>query len=132
MERRRLARRRVFFIVLALIQFRLTIITISTARATSSRSFEIAGAAVRPGGRHRNPQAGGASLGQRESALREAMPEKWRRGELNPCPRSCLRKLLHVYPVVRFKGTSVAPAHCRPPSVHEILSPPGAVTPPDD
>ena len=56
----------------------------------------------------------------------------WRRGELNPCPRSFLRKLLHVYPVVSFRGPNVAPAHCRPPSVHEIPSPPGAVTPPDD
>ena len=56
----------------------------------------------------------------------------WRRGELNPCPRSCPRKLLHVYPMVSFKGPNVAPAHCRPPSVHEIPSPPGAVAPPDD
>ena len=45
----------------------------------------------------------------------------WRRGELNPCPRSYLRKLLHVYPAISFKGPNVAPAHCRPPSVHEIL-----------
>jgi hypothetical protein len=56
----------------------------------------------------------------------------WRRGELNPCPRSFLRKLLHAYPMVSFKGPNVAPAHCRPPSVHEIPSPPVAVTPPND
>lgn len=46
---------------------------------------------------------------------------KWRRGELNPCPRSYLRKLLHAYPAIGFKGPNFAPAHCRPPSVHEIL-----------
>jgi len=56
----------------------------------------------------------------------------WRRGELNPCPRSHLRKLLHVYPALIFKEPNVAPAHCRPPSVHEIPSPSGAVTPPSD
>src|ERR1700682_3989540 len=56
----------------------------------------------------------------------------WRRGELNPCPRSFLRKLLHAYPMVSFKGPNVAPAHCRPPSVREIPSPLGAVTPPND
>src|SRR2546423_14845239 len=58
--------------------------------------------------------------------------EGWRRGELNPCPRSGPRKHLHVYPVVRFKEPNVAPAHCRLPSVREIPSPPGAVAPPND
>src|ERR1043166_589817 len=56
----------------------------------------------------------------------------WRRGELNPCPRSCPRKLLHVYPVLSFKGPNVAPAHCRPSSIHEIPSPFDAVAPPND
>jgi hypothetical protein len=56
----------------------------------------------------------------------------WRRGELNPCPRSGPRKHLHAYPVVRFKEPNVAPAHCRLPSAREIPSPPGAVTPPND
>src|SRR5439155_9203798 len=56
----------------------------------------------------------------------------WRRGELNPCPRSGPRRHLHVYPVVRFKEPNVAPARCRLPSVREIPSPPGAVTPPND
>src|SRR5438094_7291851 len=45
----------------------------------------------------------------------------WRRGESNPCPRSFPRKLLHAYPVISFKEPNVAPAHCRLPSVHEIL-----------
>ena len=31
-----------------------------------------------------------------------------------------------------FREPNFAPAHCRPPSVHEILSPPDAVAPPDD
>src|SRR6476620_12705222 len=31
-----------------------------------------------------------------------------------------------------FKGPNFAPAHCQPPIVHEILSPSGAVAPPDD
>jgi len=61
-----------------------------------------------------------------------AYQQTWRRGELNPCPRSGPRKHLHVYPVVRFKEPNVAPAHCRPPSVREFPSPPGAVTPPND
>jgi hypothetical protein len=56
----------------------------------------------------------------------------WRRGELNPCPRSYRHKLLHVYPMIKFKEPSVAPAHCRLPSIHEIPSPPGAVAPPND
>jgi hypothetical protein len=46
---------------------------------------------------------------------------KWRRGELNPCPRRYPRKHLHVYPVISFKEPNVAPAHCRLPSVHEFL-----------
>ena len=56
----------------------------------------------------------------------------WRRGELNPCPRSGPRKHLHAYPMVRFKEPNVAPAHCRLPSVREIPSPSDAVTPPND
>jgi hypothetical protein len=60
------------------------------------------------------------------------LPMVWRRGELNPCPRSGPRRHLHAYPVVRFKEPNVAPAHCRLPSVREIPSPPGAVTPPND
>ena len=56
----------------------------------------------------------------------------WRRGELNPCPRRYPREHLHVYPALRFKEPNVAPAHCRLPSVHEIPSPSGAVTPPSD
>ena len=39
----------------------------------------------------------------------------WRRGELNPCPDRSLRELLHVYPMIIFKGPDVAPAHCRAP-----------------
>src|SRR6267143_3424386 len=31
------------------------------------------------------------------------LPGKWRRGELNPCPRRYPRKHLHVYPALRFK-----------------------------
>src|SRR5438876_11416023 len=57
---------------------------------------------------------------------------KWRRGELNPCPRRYPRKHLHVYPMVSFKEPNVAPAHCRLPSVHEFPSPSGAVAPPFD
>ncbi len=45
---------------------------------------------------------------------------KWRRGELNPCPRRFPHKPLHAYPVLRFKESNVAPAHCRLPSVREI------------
>src|SRR5438128_5188104 len=30
-------------------------------------------------------------------------PFRWRRGELNPCPRRFLRRHLHVYPALRFK-----------------------------
>src|SRR5438128_5055514 len=55
---------------------------------------------------------------------------KWRRGELNPCPRRFPRKHLHVYPAISFKEPNVAPAHCRLPSVREIDSPSGAVAPP--
>src|SRR5438552_17756013 len=100
----------------------LSIITIATAMPplrTRMRSRETPGQR----GGERVVLSGGQSL-------REA--DWWRRGELNPCPRSCLRKLLHAYPMVSFKRPNVAPAHCRPPSVHEIPSPPGAVTPPND
>ena len=31
-----------------------------------------------------------------------------------------------------FREPNFAPAHCQPPSIHEILSPPGAVAPPDN
>src|SRR4051794_4970548 len=31
------------------------------------------------------------------------MAKKWRRGELNPCPRCLPRRHLHVYSVFRFK-----------------------------
>src|SRR5262249_41032107 len=55
---------------------------------------------------------------------------KWRRGELNPCPRRYPRKHLHVYPAISSEEPSHAPAHCRLPSVHEIDSPTGAVAPP--
>src|SRR6266404_9733356 len=58
--------------------------------------------------------------------------KNWRRGELNPCPRRCPRRHLHAYPALRFKEPNVAPAHCWPPSVHEIPSPSGAVAPPKD
>ena len=57
-------------------------------------------------------------------ALRGYVSERtspwWRRGELNPCPRRCPRSHLHVYPVLRFKEPNAAPAHCRPPSIHEF------------
>ena len=66
------------------------------------------------------------------ASFSEQSAKWWRRGELNPCPRSFMRKLLHAYPMVSFKRPNVAPAHCRPPSVHEIPSPPDAVTPADD
>jgi len=55
---------------------------------------------------------------------------KWRRGELNPCPRRYPRKHLHVYPTTSSEEPSHAPAHCRLPSVHEIDSRTGAVAPP--
>jgi hypothetical protein len=55
---------------------------------------------------------------------------KWRRGELNPCPRRHPRKHLHVYPAINSEEPSHAPAHCRLPSVHEIDSQTGAVAPP--
>jgi hypothetical protein len=55
---------------------------------------------------------------------------KWRRGELNPCPRRYPRKHLHVYPATGSEEPSHAPAHCRLPSVHEIDSQTGAVAPP--
>src|SRR5437773_2585505 len=45
---------------------------------------------------------------------------KWRRGELNPCPRRYPREHLHVYPVTSFKEPNVAPAHCRLPSIREF------------
>src|SRR4051812_7839322 len=41
-------------------------------------------------------------LGQSYSAIL-SRNQKWRRGELNPCPRRCPRKHLHVYPALRFK-----------------------------
>src|ERR1044071_2124343 len=59
-----------------------------------------------------------------------ALPMKWRRGELNPCPRRYPRKHLHVYPTINSEEPSHAPAHCRLPSVHEIDSRTGAVAPP--
>jgi hypothetical protein len=40
------------------------------------------------------------------AGLRRDSPESfrgWRRGELNPCPRRCRRRHLHVYPALRFK-----------------------------
>src|SRR3954463_824263 len=52
-----------------------------------------------------------------------AASEDWRRGESNPCPRSFQYKLLHVYPMLIFKEPNDASAHCRLPSVREILSP---------
>src|SRR5438445_7028525 len=55
---------------------------------------------------------------------------KWRRGELNPCPRRYPRKHLHVYPAINSEEPSHAPAHCPPPSVREIDSRTGAVAPP--
>src|SRR5438128_1548146 len=55
---------------------------------------------------------------------------KWRRGELNPCPRRYPRKHLHVYPAINSEEPSHAPAHCRLPSVREIDSQTGAVAPP--
>src|SRR6266700_7661436 len=55
---------------------------------------------------------------------------KWRRGELNPCPRRYPRKHLHVYPAINSEEPSHAPAHCRLPSVREIDSQIGAVAPP--
>src|SRR5438046_10645787 len=55
---------------------------------------------------------------------------KWRRGELNPCPRRYPRKHLHVYPATSSEEPSHAPAHCRLPSVHEIDSRTGTVAPP--
>jgi hypothetical protein len=55
---------------------------------------------------------------------------KWRRGELNPCPRRYPRKHLHVYPATNSEEPSHAPAHCRLPSVHEIDSQTAAVAPP--
>src|SRR6266496_2762428 len=55
---------------------------------------------------------------------------KWRRGELNPCPRRHPRSHLHVYPAIKSEEPSHAPAHCRLPSVHEIDSQTGAVAPP--
>ena len=58
------------------------------------------------------------------------LPMKWRRGELNPCPRRYPRKHLHVYPAINSEEPSHAPAHCRLPSVHEIDSRTGAVAPP--
>src|SRR5262249_11103587 len=58
------------------------------------------------------------------------LPMKWRRGELNPCPRRYPRKHLHVYPAKSSEEPSHAPAHCRLPSVHEIDSRTGAVAPP--
>jgi hypothetical protein len=45
---------------------------------------------------------------------------KWRRGELNPCPRRYPREHLHVYPVTSFKEPNVAPTHCRLPSIREF------------
>ena len=51
----------------------------------------------------------------------------WRRGS-EPCPRSL--QALHAYPMVSFKRPNAAPAHCRPPSVHEIS--PFGVTLPND
>ncbi len=65
-------------------------------------------------------------------AQRKNLPIYWRRGELNPCPQSGPRKHLHVYPVLIFKEPNDASAHCRLPSVREIPSPSGAVTPPSD
>ncbi len=67
---------------------------------------------------------------RRTASFSERTSLWWRRGELNPCPRRCPRSHLHVYPVLRFKEPNVAPAHCRLPSVREILSPFDAVTPP--
>ncbi len=67
--------------------------------------------------------------------LRRDRPESfqgWRRGELNPCPRRYPRKHLHVYPAINSEEPSLAPAHCRLPSVHEFPSPSGAVAPPFD
>src|SRR5689334_12132510 len=48
------------------------------------------------------------------------LAKKWRRGELNPCPRRFPRRHLHVYSVLRFKEPNDAPTHCRLPSVREI------------
>src|SRR5690348_13196783 len=48
------------------------------------------------------------------------MAKKWRRGELNPCPRCFPRRHLHVYSVLRFKEPNDAPTHCQLPSVREI------------
>src|SRR5262245_9753035 len=62
--------------------------------------------------------------------LRIRLDKKWRRGELNPCPRRYPRKHLHVYPAKSSEEPSHAPAHCRLPSVHEIDSRTGAVAPP--
>src|SRR2546429_3502232 len=76
--------------------------------------------------------ASGRRTRRAESIRPEQTAKWWRRGELNPCPRSCPHKLLHVYPVVSFKEPNAAPAHCRPPSIHEVPSPPDAVAPPDD
>src|SRR5215475_8553300 len=58
------------------------------------------------------------------------LPKKWRRGELNPCPRRYPRKHLHVYPAISFEEPSHAPTHYRLPSIHEIDSRTGAVAPP--
>src|ERR1041385_8066897 len=58
------------------------------------------------------------------------LPMKWRRGELNPCPRRYPRKHLHVYPAINSEEPSHAPAHCRLPSVREIDSQTSAVAPP--
>ena len=55
---------------------------------------------------------------------------KWRRGELNPCPRRYPRKHLHVYPTTSSEEPSHAPAHYRLPSVHKIDSRIGVVAPP--
>jgi hypothetical protein len=68
----------------------------------------------------------GCQLAEFEAVL----PIKWRRGELNPCPRRYPRKHLHVYPTISSEEPSHAPAHCWLPSVHEIDSRTGAVTPP--
>src|SRR5436305_14991933 len=62
--------------------------------------------------------------------IRGDLPTKWRRGELNPCPRRYPRKHLHVYPTINSEEPSHAPAHCRLPSVHKIDSRTGVVAPP--
>jgi site-specific DNA recombinase len=59
---------------------------------------------------------------QRTNSFSEQNSLWWRRGELNPCPRRCPRKHLHVYPAINSEEPSHAPAHYRLPSVHEIDS----------